>query len=132
MHNGRPGEIDETEIGEKCTGIGADGRAPDPVDENRIDERRQNDRAEHIGRERHALGNRARDDGRRRAAKHHLKDKETGKPAVEALQQEIVSIDAERKHTGAAESQHEADGGKANHAEDEIEQVLLGDIDGVF
>ena len=76
MNDGRASEVDEVAIGEKGRGAGVQNISPGPMGEDRIDQRADDHRGDHIDRQAQPLGRRPRQDGCRRSAEHHLEGEE--------------------------------------------------------
>ena len=132
MHDGRAGEVDEAHVGQEGAAVRTEAGAPGPVDEDGIDDERDEDRAENVGEQAHALGDRARNDRRGGAAEHHLEDEESHLPRIEIRQQEIIAVEAEGQAAARRECEHEAGRAEGHDGEHHVEQVLLRDIDRVL
>ena len=139
MNHGRTCEIDEAAVAKDRPVIGAKGAPPGPVREDWIDEARQEDRSHHIRPQTHAFGDRAGNDRCGRAAEHDLKDEKASFMGCEIAQAKIAPVkprepDRQRRDDGlgCSEGEHEAHRCEGCNREDEIEQVLLGDVNGVL
>ena len=132
MDDGRAGEIDEAEIGEEGRLAMRQAIAPGPVDEDRIDERRDQDGRGDVDGEPQPLGGGTGHDRRGGSAEHHLEGEEGVFARAHVVEKGQARLEPDTEAGIGPEGEAEADRRKGDDRKQKIEEVLLGDVDRVL